>query len=74
MRPEFLQRFYGVRVLRVQLDGTLIIPDSEFLITVHHVGFAQAVIHICGLRIGFDIELKDFNRLPDLLHTKQPVA
>lgn len=71
---DAFERFCGVRVLRVEFERLAVIPDGEVALPCGEIGFAEAVVGVEALRVGFDVELEDFDGLFDLPRLQQAVA
>src|SRR6266576_3448969 len=71
---EFPKHLDGTAVLRVSLQGLLIVGDRRGLVAVVHVTFREAVVDIAGLRIGLDIQLENTDRFLELFRANELVA
>ena len=45
----------------------MIVGDRPWFVTVVHISFAQAVVDVAGLRIGFDVELENADGFLELI-------
>src|SRR6185369_7115508 len=60
---ESLQDFDGVRIVRIELEGLLVVLYRELALVDRHVGFAKTVVGVEALRVRLDVELEDLDRL-----------
>src|SRR2546429_6562513 len=63
-----------VRILRIEREGFLVVLDGLGLVSRGHVGFAEAIVRVCRIRVQLDVQLKNAYRVGSLLVRQQAVA
>src|SRR5687767_14969318 len=71
---EGLERLPRALRAGVEFERLPVVLDRQLLLAEREVGFGEAVVDVRGLRVGFDIELEDLDRLLRLLGREQAVA
>ena len=52
----------------------LIVGNGQRLVTIVHVGFAETIVGVAGLRVDRDIKLENANCVLVLLRANQPIS
>src|SRR6516225_8336868 len=71
---QFAQRLYCPCVLRVKFQRLLVVLNRQVLVAVVHISFAETVIDIPRFGIQLDIQLKNPDRICELVLSHQAVS
>src|SRR5580704_6172339 len=71
---QLLQHQHSIPILRIHLQRFFIIRNRQRLITVIHIALRQAVVNIPRPRISFHVQLKNTNRILELVVSDQLIT